>query len=145
MVNESRKDIYDFLYNLFFGVVTDNVYDMRAPQELTTSDTAEGFIVIHVGNIVDYSEFYGQTYGRVRCYIEAFIPQISRGRVDHEIYAAMENSITSVINEQSGVRDGMFYIERDSIISADDTEDSSADNAFFAFIKSFVIVIDKQE
>lgn len=145
MVNESRIDIYDYLYNILYGVVTENVYDMRVPQELTDSDTSDGFLVIHVGNIVDESEFAGQAYARVRCYIEAFIPQISRGRVDHDIYALMENSINNVIKEQTETGDGDYYIEADSLISADDTDDSNANNAYFTFIKSFIVVIDKEE
>lgn len=144
MLNESRIDIYDYLYNLLFGVVSENVYDMRVPQELTDSDTKDGFIVIHVGDLVDESEFSGKAFGRVRCFIEAFIPQISRGRVDHDIYAIMENGINNVINEQSKVNEGMYYIDKGSILTADDDEVSNAGNAYFTFIKSFVVVIDKQ-
>ena len=142
-MNVSRIDIYDYLYNLLFGVASENVYDMRVPQELTESDTKDGFLVIHVGDIVDESEFDGQAYGSVRCFIEAFVPQISRGRVNHDIYALMENSINNIIEEQSNVSDGDYYIEKDSIISSDDTDDSNADNSYFNFIKSFVVIIDK--
>lgn len=142
-MNVSRIDIYDYLYNLLFGVASENVYDMRVPQELTESDTKDGFLVIHVGDIVDESEFDGRAYGSVRCFIEAFVPQISRGRVNHDIYALMENSINNIIEEQSNVSDGDYYIEKDSIISSDDTDDSNADNSYFNFIKSFVVIIDK--
>ena len=144
MVNESRIDIYDYLYNLLFGVVSENVYDMRVPQELTESDTKDGFIVIHVGDIVDESEFSGETFGRVRCFIEAFVPQISRGRVNHDIYALMENGINNVIDEQSKIDDGTYYIDKGSVLTADDDEISNAGNAYFTFIKSFIVVIDKQ-
>ena len=144
MVNESRIDIYDYLYNLLFGVVSENVYDMRAPQELTESDTTDGFIVVHVGNMVDESEFDLQAYGRVRCFIEAYVPQISRGRVNRDIYALMENGINTLINEQSEVRDSAYYIEKDSVISMEDEDASNADNSYFTFIKSFIVVIDKQ-
>ena len=140
----SRIDIYDYLYNLLFGVVSENVYDMRVPQELTESDTTDGFLVIHVGSIVDESEFVGEAYGRVRCFIEAYVPQISRGRVNHDIYAAIENSINSVIKEQTETNDGTYYIEQDSILSMDDVEESTSDNSYFTFVKSFIVVIDKQ-
>ena len=143
-VNKSRIDIYDYLYNLLFGVVTENVYDMRVPQELTESDTKDGFIVVHVGNLVDESEFTCEALARVRCVIEAFVPQISRGRVNHDIYAAMENSINSVIKEQTETNEGTYYIEQDSILSMDDVEESTSDNSYFTFVKSFVVVIDKQ-
>lgn len=145
MVNESRIDIYDYLYNLLFGVVSENVYYMRPPQELEEEDTKDGFLVIHVGNIVDNSEFSCEAYGRVRCFIEAYIPQVSRGRVDHDIYAMFENSINNVIKEQSETDEGQYYIEQDSVLSMDDTEESNSDNAYFTFIKSFIVVIDKQE
>jgi len=144
MVNESRIDIYDYLYNLLFGVVSENVYDMRVPQELTESDEKDGFLVIHVGDLVDESEFFGEAFGRVRCYIEAYVPQISRGRVNHDIYAVMENKINNVINEQSEANDGVYYIDRGSVLTSDDDEISNADNAYFTFIKSFIVVIDKQ-
>lgn len=144
MVNESRIDIYDYLYNLLFGVVSENVYDMQVPSELTESDTKNGFLVIHVGSIVDESEFDRQAYGRVRCYIEAFVPPISRGRMNHDIYAMFENSINDIINEQSENRDGGYYIEKDSLISADDIEGSDDSNMYFSFIKSFIVVIDNQ-
>jgi len=145
MVNESRIDIYDYLYNLLFGVVSENVYDMRVPTELTESDTTDGFLVIHVGSIVDESEFDGQAYGRVRCFIEAFIPSVSRGRMNHDIYAMFENSINQIIKEQSETDDGEYYIEKDSLISADDIEGSDDNNSYFSFIKSFIVVIDKKE
>lgn len=144
MLNESRIDIYDYLYNLLFGVVSENVYDMRVPQELTESDEKDGFLVIHVGDLVDESEFFGEAFGRVRCYIEAYVPQISRGRVNHDIYAVMESKINNVINEQSEVNDGVYYIDRGSVLTSDDDEISNADNAYFTFIKSFIVVIDKQ-
>ena len=145
MVNESRIDIYDYLYNLLFGVVSENVYDMRVPTELTESDTTDGFLVIHVGSIVDESEFDGQAYGRVRCFIEAFIPSVSRGRMNHDIYAMFENSINQIIKEQSETGDSEYYIEKDSLISADDIEGSDDNNSYFSFIKSFIVVIDKKE
>ena len=145
MLNPSRIDIYDYLYNLLYGVVSENVYDMRVPQELTESDTNDGFLVIHVGSMYDESEFAREAYGRVRCYIEAYIPQISRGRVNHDIYAAMENSINNIIEEQTNVRDGSYYIEDDSILSMEDDEISNANNAYFTFIKSFIVCIDSQQ
>ena len=145
MVNESRIDIYDYLYNLLFGVVSENVYDMQVPTELTESDTKDGFLVIHVGSMVDESEFDGQAYGRVRCFIEAFIPSVSRGRMNHDIYAMFENSINQIIKEQSETDDGEYYIEKDSLISADDIEGSDDNNSYFSFIKSFIVVIDKKE
>lgn len=145
MINESRIDIYNYLYNLLYGVVSDNVYYMRAPQELLEPDTTDGFLVIHVGSIMDESEFDGHAYGSVRCFIEAFVPQMSRGRVDHDIYAVMESAINEVIKNQMDVRDGQYYIQSDSIISTDSSEASDANNSYYTFIKSFIVVIEEQD
>lgn len=145
MLNDSRIDIYDYLYNLIYGTVTENVYYMREPQELEESDTKDGFVVIHVGDIVDDSEFSGQAFGHARCFIEAFVPQMSRGRVDHDLYALLENAINNTIKEQSELDYGTYYIEEGSLLSADGDETSNANNAYFTFIKSFIVVINKQE
>jgi hypothetical protein len=55
-----------------------------------------------------------------------------------------ENSINNVIKEQSDTDEGAYYIEQDSILSMDDIEESSSDNSYFTFVKSFIVVIDKQ-
>lgn len=146
MVRQSRNDIYNYLYDLFYGVVTENVYEMKIPTELTTSDTQDGFVVIYVGNIIDLSEFPEQAYGEVRCYVEAFIPQISRGRVNHDIYARFEDGINEVINRASEeMTDGDYHIEKDSVISADDIEESDADNSYYTFVKSFIVNIESKD
>lgn len=145
MFNESRIDIYDYLYNLFYDVVTKNVYSMREPQELTNSDTNDGFIVINVGNINDESEFAHETYGWVRCFVEAFIPPITRGRLDYDKYKEYEDAINEVIHIASQDNRGMYQIQEDSVISADGDEIANANNSYFTFIKSFIVNINKQE
>lgn len=145
MLNESRIDIYDYLYNLFYDVVTKNVYSMREPQELTKSDTTDGFIVIRVGDLIDESEFPMQAYGMVRCYVEAFVPPISRGRLDYEKYKTFEDSINATIDLaiETGCS-GDYSIEEGSVLSSDGEEISNANNTYFTFIKSFVVIIDKK-
>lgn len=145
MLNESRIDIYDYLYNLFFDVVTKNVYSMREPQELTKSDTTDGFIVIKVGDINDESEFDGEAYGWARCYVEAYIPPIKRGRLDFDKYKAFEDGINAIIKSESKKDEGDYYIKSDSVLSMDANETSNSDNQYFLFVKSFVVVIDKEE
>lgn len=143
MLNESRADIYDYLYNLFYGEVTENVYLMEEPQELESTDRNDGFIVIYVGDIRDESEFSRQAYGWVRCYITAYVPPISRGRVDVEKYREFEEAINRVINDEAGSGNNETYsIQEDSIISTDDSDTSNANNQFFVFIKSFIVNID---
>ena len=141
MFNESRIDIYDYLYNLFFDVVTQNVYSMREPQELTASDTKDGFIVITVGNINDASEFTQEAYGWVRCFVEAYIPTISRGRLDYDKYATFEDAINGVIHEASQDDRGSYQIQEDSLLSMDSDVDTNANNTYFTFIKSFIVNI----
>ena len=143
MFNESRIDIYDYLYNLFYDVVTKNVYSMSEPQELTKSDTEDGFIVIRVGDIRDYSEFDMEAYGGARCFVEAYIPTISRGRLDYEKYKAFEDAINEVIFLASQDTDDTYHIEHESILSMEDVEDSNANSFFHMFIKSFVVLIDQ--
>lgn len=143
MLNESRIDLYDYLYNIFYDVVTKNVYSMRVPQELTQSDTTEGFIVIRVGGINDESEFSGQAYGRVRCYVQAYVPQRSRGRLDKNKYKEYEDGINAIIKLAAEDSQGEYNIEEGSIISTDEDEVSNANNAYFTFIKSFIVTIIK--
>lgn len=141
MVNESRIDIYDYLYNLFYDVVTKNVYSMEVPQELTQSDTQDGFIVIHVGDLNDESEFAHQTYGWARCFVEAYIPPISRGRLDYDKYREFEDAITEVIHLASDeVIDG-YSVQEGSVLSMDGSETTNANNSYFTFIKSFIVNI----
>lgn len=145
MVNNSRIDIYNYLYTLLYGTVSENVYSMNEPQELTTSDTSDGFLVIHVGELIDAGEFTEDAYGLARCYIEAFIPPISRGRLDVEKYKAFEDGINAVIKEAMDSSEGTYYIQSDSVISLDAEETNNANNTYFTFIKSFIVVVDEQE
>ena len=145
MINGSRVSIYDYLYNLFFEVVTDNVYVMDEPQELTESDVREGFIVIRVGDIYDEGEFELTTYGTVRCYVSAYIPPMSRGRLDMAKYKAFEDSINDVIKNASQNPDDEYFVQETNIISTDIETIGNGDNTFFTFIKSFIVEIDEVE
>lgn len=141
MFNESRIDIYDYLYNLFYDVVTKNVYSMSEPQELTASDVKDGFLVIRVGNITDVSEFGREAYGWVRCYVEAYVPPISRGRLDYDKYKEYEDGINDVINSLAGHTDGTYCVQEDSVISTDTLETNNANNLYYTFVKSFILTI----
>lgn len=143
MTDESRIGLYDYIYGLFFGVVSDNVYQMNEPQELTESDMKNGFIVIRVGNVYDESEFYLNTYGVARVYIEAYIPPMSRGRLDRTKFKTFEDAINNVINNE--IHNGtspIYSINDDGVLSMDDTLNTNADNEFYMLIKSFIVTID---
>lgn len=139
----SRIDIYDYVYNLFYDVVTKNVYSMFEPQELTNSDTNDGFLVIRVGDLYDESEFTCSAYGWARVYVEAYVPPLSRGRLDYTKYQEYEDAINLVIANAIGNDDGEFSIQEQSVLSMDTNENSNADNQFFLFVKSFIVVINK--
>ena len=144
MVDESRIGIYNYLYDLFYDVVTRNVYAMQEPQELTSSDVKDGFLVIQVGNINDESEFACETYGWARCYVCAFVPPISRGRLDYDKFETFENAINSVIKTASENSGGTYGIQYDSVVSNDIIERSNANNTYFTFAKSFIVNIEKE-
>lgn len=147
MLHESRIDIYDYLYNLFYDVVTKNVYSMNEPQELSQSDTQDGFIVIRVGDLNDESEFGRKAYGWTRCYVEAYVPPISRGRLDYNKYKEFEDAINSVIElaSENEPNENGYSVQEGSVLSMDTDETTNANNAFFMFIKSFIVMIDKEE
>ena len=145
MVNESRIAIYDYLKPLFTGV-TSNIYSMREPTENTTDDTENGFIVIEVGTIVDASEFDLETYAAVRCFVTAFVPQKTRGRLDRAKYKAFEDGInTAIRTEISTPSNSVYSIQGESILSMDDDEDTNKGNQYNVFVKSFVVTIDGVE
>ena len=143
MVNESRISVYDYVCNLFEGVVSDNVYRMSVPQELNDDDVADGFVVIRVGDIEDASEFDLCAYGSVRVFVEAYVPPMSRGRLNKTKYKAFEDGINQVVREEiENGSDEHYSIQSDGIISVDDVDNSNSNNAFHVFVKSFIVTID---
>ena len=139
MFNDSRIAIYDYLYSLFFNTVTQNVYRMNEPAEMTESDVENGFIVIRIGDFVDESEFSRNAFGSVRVFIYAYIPPKSRGRLDKDKYAQIEQAITDVIENAEMNQNDTYSIQDGSVLSADSLE-SSGEN-FYIFVKSFIVNI----
>ena len=141
-MNESRIAVYNYLKPLFAGV-TQNIYSMRVPTENTDDDTKNGFIVIQVGGINDESEFGLEAFGWVRCYVTAYVPQNTRGRLNATRYSYFEDGINEVIRSLliSPQNDDPYYIMPDSILSMDDDEDTNKGNQYNVFVKSFVVVI----
>lgn len=143
MVEESRMDIYAYLEGILTSV-TENVYLMDEPQELTQSDTEDGFIVISLGDVVDASEFNGSAFGMVRAYVRCYVPPITRGRLDVDKYKVFEDDINAAIKLASEDNTGTYWIQPDSFISADMGENSNANNAYYVFVKSFVVMVDDE-
>lgn len=145
MLNESRTDIYNYLYSLFYNVVTKNVYAMNEPQELTQSDVNDGFIVIRVGSLYDESEFDMQAYAHARVYVEAYVPPMTRGRLDVAKYKFFEDSINGVIKNAMERSDGVYWVQNDSVLSMDSNELANPDNPYYMFVKSFVVEIGENQ
>ena len=144
MFNESRIDIYNFLYGLFYDTVTRNVYKMGEPTENTESDTTDGFITLEVGTISDDSEFSGDAYGWARGFVTAYVPKKSRGRLDDVKYKAFEDGINTVVKLASESSDADYYVLSGSELSIDDVETTQKGNQYHIYQKSFIVVIDKQ-
>ena len=144
ITDNSRISLYDYLSEVFASV-TPNLYSMTVPTTNTESDTANGFAVTNVGNVVDASEFDGDAYGWVRCRITAFVPKKTRGRLDKKLYKEFEDAITAAIKANTGENnDGGYYILEDSVLSMEDDEITQKGNQYHVFVKSFVVVIDQQ-
>ena len=143
MFNESRIDIYNFLYGLFYDTITRNVYRMGEPTENSESDTTDGFLVIQVGVMNDDSEFDGDAYGWARCYVTAYIPKRSKGRLDAEKYKTFEDGINTIVKLASESRNADYYVLKGSELSVDDVETTQKGNQYHIYRKSFVVVIDK--
>lgn len=141
MVDESRIGIYEYVESILTSV-NENVYLMDEPQELTQSDTEDGFIVIRVGEFIDASEFNLEAYALSRVYIECFVPTASRGRIDEQKYKQFEDDINAAVTLATSDNQGTYWIQPDSFISADMGEMSNANNAYYMFVKSFIVVVD---
>jgi len=145
MINDSRIDIYDYLSGLM-KQVSENVYAMAEPTETTESDVDDGFIVIRVGTLNDDSEFSCETYLWSRCYVTAYVPKKTRGRLNKTLYSTFENGINTIIkNEQSENHDGQYFIVPDTTISMDDDETAQKGNQFHVFTKSFIVGTDYEQ
>lgn len=139
MFDDSRTPIYDYLYSLFYDVVTRNVYRMIEPAEMTKSDASDGFIVIGLGEFVDESEFAKYAFGSIRAFVYAYVPTRSRGRLDKAKYAQFEQSINNVIYNASIDSNSTYSIDEGSVLTIDSME--SAGENFNIFVKSFIVNI----
>ena len=143
ITDRSRISIYNYLSDLFSSV-SKNIYAVEVPTDNTQDDTTNGFIVTKVGDLKDESEFDSDCYGLARCFVTAYVPKATRGRLNKKLYATFENGINDVIKANTGrVTEGGYYIMEDSVLSMDDSEHSQKGNQYHVFVKSFVVVIDQ--
>lgn len=147
MLKEDRIGIYRYVEGILSDI-TENIYLMNEPQELTQSDTEDGFIVIRVGDLNDESEFQGEAFGFARVFVEVHVPPMSRGRLDVDKYTSFETQINDVIREASSSTNeesDTYWIREGSVVSMDTNETTNADNIYYMFIKSFIVEIDKKQ
>lgn len=145
MINNSRIGIYDYLHGLMVQV-TPHVHDMSEPTETTPDEAENGFVVVLVGRLNDESEFYCDSYIWARCFVTAYIPKKSRGRLNKALYGAFETGINNIIeSEQNNGNSSQYFIVPDSVISMDDDEISQKGNQFHVFTKSFIVGSDYKE
>ena len=126
MFNESRIDIYDYLYNLVYGVVTNNVYRMGEPTETTKSDVQDGFVVLSVGVLNDDSEFDCDAYGWARC---------------RNFERAINRVVNSAMYEDEN---SVYYINDETALSYDLDETTQKGNQYHVYVKSFIVMTDNQ-
>lgn len=137
----TRIGVYNYLYDILFGVVSDNVYLANPPQTLTESDLKDGFIVIRMASLMDEGQFLGEAYGSVRCYIEAYLPPKTRGRLNDEMFEEYERSIDMALKEAIERGDKTYAIELGDALSAELIETNNMDNIFNVLAKSFIVTI----
>ena len=140
-MNDSRIDLYDYICDILKDV-SNNIYSMKIPEELTESDAEEGFIVVRVADMYDDSEFYKQAFGDVRVFVNAYVPLKSRGRLNKNLYNSLASEIDSVVsNEITNGSNEEFTILSDGVLSIDDIENTNANNTYAVYIKSFLVAI----
>jgi hypothetical protein len=145
MVNESRMGIYEYVENILTSI-TENVYLMEEPQELTEDDTTNGFIVVTVGDLIDASEFRDSAFGYARVFIRCYVPPISRGRLNVAKYKQFEDTINAAINLAADAdNEGAYWIDEDSVVSTDGKDEGNVNNTYYMFIKSFIVVVDAEQ
>ncbi len=79
-------------------------------------------------------------------YIRCYVPPISRGRLDVVKYKQFEDDINAAIDlATESDNNGTYWIDEDSIISSDGKDEGNADNSYYMFIKSFIVVVDAEQ
>lgn len=144
MLDAATTKVLDYLYGIFESTVNGNLYSMYEPKELLKADTEKGFAVIRAGQINNESEFGNSAYGWVRCYIDVYVPPMSRGRLDYDTAGDLESKVlTAIDNEIANGTSDTYSIRSGSMLSTQ-SDNSNADNEYFVFVKSFIVDIDKE-
>lgn len=141
MIDARRAPIYKYITALFEGKVTDYVYLMSVPTNLTDEVAAGGFMVINVGDIQDRSEMMLSNYAQTRVIVQMYVSPKNRGRIDYEQYEEYEKMISDILIEESKKRGDKYIIDMDSLLSTDAVYNNDGNNVFFQYIISFIVKI----
>ena len=141
-MNVSRKDLYSYVATMFVGVVK-GIY-RHMPTSLSSEDTANGFIVLRMGNIEDESEIFLNAYAKTRIYVECYVPDVNtsttNGVMSTTKYDAMQQAVDNKIDAECEKVNQTYTISRESILSSDDTYVNKA-VSFMVYITSFQVII----
>jgi len=137
----SRKEIYSYIATLFSGI-TKNIYRVTIPETLGTDAITNGFIVLTMDGIRDYSEFNSGTYSQVRVNVEYYVPSISTssasGIMNTVKFDAAQQAVDTIIEAEYEKTNQAYTISKDDILSTDDFFTNKT-NSFFVYIKSFIV------
>lgn len=139
-MNVSRQDIYSYVTTLIKGV-SSNIYRIEIPETLNSTATSNGFIVLKMDGIKDFSEMSLNTYAQTRVYIECYVPSLqSDGTINTTKYKAAQDAIDTIIREESLKTNQPYTISSDIDISMENYFTNNT-NTFFLYITSFLITI----
>lgn len=140
MIDAKRGPLYDYVYSLFYGTVTDYIYPIEMPSNLTEED-ANGFMVIRMADVRDRGEFKLKAFADVRVTVEMYTKAKDRGRLDKTQYDKYEKLITKVLEAEDGKNHPNYQIDMDSILSTDDIYNDDKNNIFYIYFVSFIVKI----
>ena len=142
-MNISRKDLYLYVVDLLYDI-TKNIYPKEIPTSLSSDAINNGFIVVRMQQVKDFSEFYEETFAQVRVSVECYVPNITiadtHGRMNTKKFDDMQTAIDAKINAECDKINQTYSISRDGILSDDDTYTNKA-CSFSVYITSFLVTI----
>jgi len=138
-MNISRQDIYTYITSLLKDI-TNNIYRIEMPQILVSDAIKNGFIILKLGSLNDFSEIGLNTYTQVRMYIEYYVPAMqSDGTINTSKYKIAQEAIDDIINAECLKKNSIYSINRDDgILSMEDYYTNNT-NSFFLYITSILI------
>lgn len=136
-----RAELYSYVANLFTGF-TKNIYRISIPETLGADAVTNGFMVLNMGEVRDYSEFGENAYAQARIYVQYYVPNAStstaNGIMNTAKYDDAQKRIDAILEAEYNKINQPYTISRDDILSTDDFYTNKT-NSFSVYIKSFII------